>query len=72
MIDVINAEFFSEEVKLWIQAGTEPIDAVLTCAHKFNVELESIKELISPELKFALEVEAASLNFLPKTARLPI
>ena len=72
MIEVMTAEYFSGEVKLWIDSGTDPIDAVIHCARKFNVELETIKEFITPDLKFLIEVEAASLNFLPKTARLPL
>jgi hypothetical protein len=73
MLQVMTAGEFSEEVRLWIvDGGLGAIDAIVHVATKFGVEMESIKEMITPDLKTMVELEAMELNYLPKKARLPI
>ena len=48
------------------------MDAVLWYCEKEGLELEGISPLISKALKEKIENNARELNFLPKTAQLPI
>jgi hypothetical protein len=48
------------------------MDAVILYAEENNMEVESAARKISQSLKEKIEVEAQDLNFLPKSARLPI
>mgnify|MGYP001107612644 CR=1 FL=1 len=48
------------------------MDAVILYAEENNIEVESAARMISQSLKEKIEVEAQDLNFLPKSARLPI
>jgi hypothetical protein len=55
-------------------SGTDYIDAAIDYCQKNNVEIEFIGEVIAknPNLKAKFEEEAENLNFIQKTARLPI
>lgn len=50
------------------------IDAVVLYCEKNNIEIESLAKLIKTNnmLKAKLQLEAESLNFLPKSNTLPI
>jgi predicted metallopeptidase len=50
------------------------IDAVVLYCEKNNIEIESLAKLIKSNtmLKAKLQLEAESLNFLPKSNTLPI
>jgi hypothetical protein len=48
------------------------MDAVILYAEENEIEVESAARMISQSLKEKIEVEAQDLNFLPKSARLPI
>lgn len=48
------------------------MDAIILYAEENNIEVESAARMISQSLKEKIEVEAQDLNFLPKSARLPI
>jgi len=48
------------------------LDAVLYYCEKEGVEPESVSSLISKGLKEKIEANARELNFLPKTAQLPV
>lgn len=48
------------------------MDAVILYADENAIEVESAARMISQSLKEKIEVEAQDLNFLPKSARLPI
>jgi hypothetical protein len=48
------------------------MDAVVWYCERENIEVEVAAKLISAVLKSKIEAEAQDLNFLPKTAKLPI
>ena len=48
------------------------MDAVLRYCEKNNIEPDSVSRLITKGLKEKIEANARELNFLPKTATLPI
>ena len=48
------------------------MDAVILYAEENEIEVESAARMISQSLKEKIEVEAQDLNFLPRSARLPI
>lgn len=48
------------------------LDAILYYCEKEGVEPESVSSLISKGLKEKIEANARELNFLPKTAQLPV
>ena len=52
----------------------EYIDAVIYYCEKNNIELETAASIIrnSSYMKYNIQVEAESLNFIPKSAKLPI
>lgn len=50
------------------------IDAVVYYCEKNNIELETAASIIrnSSYMKYNIQVEAENLNFIPKTAKLPL
>ncbi len=48
------------------------MDAVMHCCEENKIELEDAKKYVSTVIKSKLEAEAMSLNFLEKSATLPI
>ena len=48
------------------------MDAVLWYCHKNGIEPDKVSSLITKGLKEKIENNARELNFLPKTAQLPI
>ncbi len=48
------------------------MDAVLYCCEENKIELEDAKKYVSTVIKSKLEAEAMSLNFLEKSAQLPV
>ena len=48
------------------------MDAVLWYCHKNGIEPDKVSSLITKALKEKIENNARELNFLPKTAQLPI
>ena len=48
------------------------MDAVLHYCEKNDIEFDSVSRLITKGLKEKIEANARELNFLPKTATLPI
>ena len=48
------------------------MDACLEYCKENNVEPESIGRLVNKSLKQKIQVEAESLNFLPKSSTLPV
>ena len=57
-----------------IDCGTDYIDAIVHYCQKNNIEVETIASIIksSGKLKSRLQAEGEQLNFLPRSARLPI
>lgn len=60
--------------KLVIDHRLSYIDAAVFYAEKNNMEIETVANIIkmSTVVKSHIQVEAEDLNFLPKTAHLPI
>lgn len=48
------------------------MEAVLDYCYRKNIEPDTVGKLISKSLKEKIEANARELNFLPKTAKLPI
>ena len=60
--------------KLVIEKDLSYIDAAIHFAETNNMEVETVANIIkmSTVVKAQIQVEAESLNFLPRTAHLPI
>lgn len=66
---------FQEEIdKLVKSKGMEYIEAVIHFCEQTGLELESAASLIksSAKMKAVIQNEAENLNYLPKSAKLPI
>ena len=48
------------------------MDAIVLYCEENEMEVESAAQMISPNIRDKIEVEAQDLNFLPRAARLPI
>jgi len=57
-----------------IDCGTDYIDAIVHYCQKNDIEVETVASIIksSGKLKSRLQAEGEQLNFLPRSARLPI
>lgn len=60
--------------KLVFDKDLSYIDAAILYAEKNNIEIETVANIIkmSTVVKSHIQVEAENLNFLPKSAHLPI
>lgn len=60
--------------KLVFEKELSYIDAAILYAEKNNIEIETVANIIkmSTVVKSHIQVEAENLNFLPKSAHLPI
>lgn len=69
-----SKEFFEAVDALVWKHDMTYMDAVILYCEKHNIELEAVISLIknNDNLKSKIQMEAEDLNFLPKTARLPI
>jgi hypothetical protein len=73
----INADSFFIEIEKIVQRSDKSItfiDAVVYWCEKNDIEIETIASIIKNNAKFksTIQYEGEELNFLPKTARLPI
>ena len=67
-----SAEFYTKIVKLVEDTKLSYMDAVLHYCDQNNMEPETAAQLVNTKLKAQIREEAEVLNFLPKTAKLPI
>ena len=73
MIEVLNKEKFSQMVeRLVIEKKIPYIDAIVWWCEEHEFEIEDIAKLLCPLIKEKIKVEAQDLNYLEKSARLPI
>jgi hypothetical protein len=73
MIEVLNKEKFSHMVeKLVIAKRISYMDAIVWWCEENEFEIEDTAKLLCPLIKEKIKVEAQDLNYLEKTARLPI
>ena len=67
-----SSEFYIKIQKLVEQTKLSYMDAVLHYCDQNGMEPETAAQLINGKLKAQIREEAEELNFLPKTAKLPI
>jgi hypothetical protein len=73
MIDVLNKEKFSQMIERLVISKRIPyIDAIVWWCEENEFEIEDTSKLLCPLIKEKIKVEAQDLNYLEKTARLPI
>jgi hypothetical protein len=67
-------DFLIEIEKMRVDRNVTLMDAVIHYCEKHNVEIESVAQYMKKNLvlKSELQEEAEELNYLQKTARLPI
>ncbi len=70
----LNTEFPAEIEKLVRENEIEYMDAVILWCERNNLEVEFAAEMIrrNAALKAKIQIEAENLNFMKKSARLPI
>lgn len=70
----LTTESFTREIeKLVVTYKLDYMDAVVHFCEKNNIEIETAASIIKSNLKIKskLQLEAETLNFLPKSAKLP-
>lgn len=69
-----KASDFHDGVEKMVKGGATYLDAIIEWCTKRGLEMESVAPLIekNPKLMSFLRAEAEQLNFLAKSARLPI
>lgn len=69
-----SSEFAREIETLVKDKQMDYMDAVLMYCEQYQLEIDSIASMVKSNqtLKAKIQTEAEDLNFLPKTARLPI
>ena len=67
-----SAEFYTKIVKLVEETKLSYMDAVMHYCDLNNMEPETAAQLINTKLKAQIRAEAEKLNYLPKTAKLPL
>ena len=73
MIDVLNKEKFSKMIeRLVIEKKIPYMDAIVWWCEENEFEIEDTAKILCPLIKEKIKVEAQDLNYLEKTARLPI
>jgi hypothetical protein len=73
MIEVLNREKFSQMVeRLVTEKRISYMDAVVWWCEENEFDIEDTAKLLCPLIKEKIKVEAQDLNYLEKTARLPI
>ena len=67
-----SAEFYTKIVKLVEETKLSYMDAVMHYCDLNNMEPETAAQLINTKLKAQIREEDEKLNYLPKTAKLPL
>ena len=67
-----SSEFYIKIQELVEQTNLSYMDAVLHYCDQNGMEPETAAQLINGKLKAQIREEAEELNFLPKTAKLPL
>ena len=65
-------EFYQKIIKLVDDTKLSYMDAILHYCDQNGMEPETAAQLVNTKLKAQIREEAEVLNFLPKTAKLPI
>jgi len=75
LINLDHYQNITQKIDDMVEAhGLDYIDAVISYCENYNIEIETIGEIISktPVLKSKIELEAQNLHFLKATEKLPI
>lgn len=73
MLNLNDRNKFNNEINQLVSTSSmNYIDAILHYCDQNGLEAETVKGLISAENKENLRNDAESLNFFPKTSKLPI
>ena len=74
MIDIKLKNFYTEIETMCITDNIDAIDAILIWCERNNFEVESVASMIKENSVMLSKIteEAENLNFLKKTAKLPI
>ena len=67
-----SAEFFTKIQTIVQETRLSYMDAILYYCDQNGMEPETAAQLVNTKLKAQIREEAEVLNFLPKTAKLPI
>ena len=67
-----SAEFYTKIVKLVEDTKLSYMDAVMHYCDLNNMEPETAAQLVNTKLKAQIREEAEELNYLPKSAKLPL
>jgi|TARA_Y100000296_G_C4974790_1_gene157696 hypothetical protein len=67
-----SSEFYIKIQELVNDTRLSYMDAILYYCEQNGMEPESIAQLVNGKLKAQIREEAEELNFLPKTAKLPL
>ena len=67
-----SSEFYTKIIALVEKTKLSYMDAVLHYCDQNGMEPETAAQLVNTKLKAQIREEAEVLNFLPKTAKLPI
>ena len=71
--NMLSKEEFSQVIERFVrEKRCSYMDAIVLYAEDKGIEIESIALMINKNIKQKLEVEAQDLNYLPRSARLPI
>tara|TARA_B100001094_G_C17540569_1_gene488950 strand:+ start:342 stop:554 length:213 start_codon:yes stop_codon:yes gene_type:complete len=70
----MNSKEFSLEIEKIIREKRDLtyMDAIIWYCEENDIDVGTVKPLISKTLKQKIEMEAQKLNFLPKTGVLPV
>lgn len=71
---ITNDKFIKEIENLVTKYHLDYMDAVVHLCEKNNIEIEAAASIIKNNIKIKSKIQAAAeeLNYLPKSARLPI
>ena len=70
---MMSKEEFSLKIEKFVrEKRCSYLDAIVLFSEQNGIEVESAAQMVNTTIKQKLEVEAQDLNFLPKTARLPV
>ena len=67
-----SAEFYTKIVKLVEETKLSYMDAVMHYCDLNSMEPETAAQLVNTKLKAQIREEAEELNYLPKSAKLPL
>ena len=67
-----SSEFFTKITEIVNRTKLSYMDAILHYCDQNGMEPETAAQLVNTKLKAQIREEAEVLNFLPKTAKLPI